>query len=218
MKRGTATFRAIAMIAVPVLALMLCSIPSSWLTAARAVQSGSGESSTKSNKPTPKKPLLRKPAPKPTPKKSSIPANSNAANSTPAGSNSNTSDPDNSKRQKRKNLSSLRSEETTEGSRVTLTSDAPLNDYEAYQNGNRYFVVIPQSNPPSVSRDLNGRAYTYVEVNRRGNDTVLIFHLRIGYRGRIEQSFNRLAVVFTLKPSSSPSNTATPNANTQSGP
>ncbi|HEX8890208.1 MAG TPA: hypothetical protein VF779_13710, partial [Pyrinomonadaceae bacterium] len=37
----------------------------------------------------------------------------------------------------KKNITPLHSGDTTEGSRITITSDAALNDYSAYRNGDR---------------------------------------------------------------------------------
>ncbi|HEV7843220.1 MAG TPA: hypothetical protein VGO69_05955, partial [Pyrinomonadaceae bacterium] len=45
----------------------------------------------------------------------------------------------------RKSIASVRNVDTREGSRVTITSDVPLNDYAAYWSGDRYYVVIPDA-------------------------------------------------------------------------
>src|SRR3954464_11808036 len=38
-----------------------------------------------------------------------------------------------------------RGSETSSGSRVTIKSDDPLNDYSAYRSGDRFYVVLPKS-------------------------------------------------------------------------
>jgi CBS-domain-containing membrane protein len=43
-----------------------------------------------------------------------------------------------------KRLTAPRSYEPAEGSRVTISSDAPLNDYTAHRSDDRFHVVIPQ--------------------------------------------------------------------------
>ncbi|MBA3806188.1 MAG: hypothetical protein H0X14_10810, partial [Acidobacteria bacterium] len=125
----------------------------------------------------------------------------------------------------KKNLAALRGSDSPEGGRATITSDAPLNDYEAYRSGNRYYVVIPQANAPGAASGLRGRGYDDVQVHKRGNDTVLSFRLKAGTTAHVNQKFNRLEVVFNTPgdPSSgvaatgSPSGTAgsqTANGNT----
>ena len=59
----------------------------------------------------------------------------------------------------KKSITPLRVVDTQEGSRVTITSDAPLNDYSAYRSGNRFFVVIPQADAPRLLSALRGRGF-----------------------------------------------------------
>ena len=49
-----------------------------------------------------------------------------------------------------KTITPLRSNDTNEGSRITIRADAPLNDYSAYRSGDRYYVVIPDANAPGA--------------------------------------------------------------------
>src|ERR1700687_1370830 len=43
---------------------------------------------------------------------------------------------------KRQHIATLRSSDSPEGSRVALSSDQSLNDYEAYRRGARFYVRI----------------------------------------------------------------------------
>src|SRR5688572_24499643 len=72
----------------------------------------------------------------------------------------------------KKNITPIRSGETSEGSRITITSDAPLNDYSAYRSGDRYYVVIPEANAPRAQGGLRGRGFEDVQVQKRGDDAV----------------------------------------------
>jgi HEAT repeats len=113
----------------------------------------------------------------------------------------------------KKNLAALRTGESPEGGRATITSDAPLNDYEAYRSGNRYYVVIPQASAPSVPGNARGRGFDDVQVHKRGNDTVLSFRLKPGTSAHVNQKFNRLEVVFNA-PGDSTSGSQSGTANT----
>jgi HEAT repeat protein len=113
-----------------------------------------------------------------------------------AGVNANTAATAQAKPQ-RKNITPLRSGDTSEGSRITITSDAPLNDYSAYRSGDRYYVVIPEANAPRAQSGLRGRGFEDVQVQKRGNDAILSFKLQPGTNARVSQRFNRLDVELT---------------------
>jgi hypothetical protein len=49
---------------------------------------------------------------------------------------------------KRTHVATLRSSDSPEGSRVALSSDQSLNDYEAYRRGDRFYVRIPAADVP----------------------------------------------------------------------
>ena len=142
-----------------------------------------------------------------------------AQTQTDSNNNSATATPTPQKPQK-KNLAALRGSDSPQGGRATITSDVPLNDYEAYRSGNRYYVVIPQANAPGAPGGLRGRGYDDVQVHKRGNDTVLSFRLKPGTTAHVNQKFNRLEVVFNTPgdaATDSPSGTAgsqTANGNT----
>lgn len=106
---------------------------------------------------------------------------------------------------RRKSIASVRNFDTSDGSRVSITSDVPLNDYAAYLSGNRYYVVIPDADiitrdVQSLQNSLRGQGFQDVRIERKGNDIVLSFGLRPGMRARVEQKFNRLDILFTAPP------------------
>ncbi|HEX8142635.1 MAG TPA: HEAT repeat domain-containing protein [Pyrinomonadaceae bacterium] len=130
----------------------------------------------------------------------------------------------------KKSLTELRASDSPQGGRATITSDVPLNDYEAYRSGNRYYVVIPQASAPTVPGNMRARGFEDVEVHKRGNDTVLSFRLKPGTTAYVKQKFNKLDVVFNspgaagqppqtgpdaINPQSTTANSLTGNTNGQ---
>jgi hypothetical protein len=106
---------------------------------------------------------------------------------------------------RKKSIASVRNLDTADGSRVSITSDVPLNDYAAYWSGDRYFVVIPEAdlstrNVQALQSSLRGQGFQEVRIERKGNDVVISFRLQPGMRARVEQKFNRLDVIFTAPP------------------
>ncbi len=101
-------------------------------------------------------------------------------------------------------IASLRSRETKEGARVTLTSDAELTNYTTYESGGRFFVRIPRAEAwdaaASVAESLRGRGFADARVERRGSDVLLSFKLEAGATAEVRQSFNRLEVSFAQDP------------------
>jgi HEAT repeat protein len=89
-----------------------------------------------------------------------------------------------------------RGSDTAQGSRVTIKSDNPLNDYSAYRSGDRFYVVLPRAAAGSVARGGAGKGYTDMQVQQRGDSVVLSYHVQPGAKPRVEQKFNRLDVVF----------------------
>lgn len=99
---------------------------------------------------------------------------------------------------KKKGLAPVRQEDGPDGSsRVTITYNTPLSDYSAYRQGDRFVVVIPKADAPRLGSNLRGRGFDGVQVERRGEDTILSFRIRPGTRARVDQQFNRLDVVFS---------------------
>src|SRR6267143_733281 len=98
---------------------------------------------------------------------------------------------------KRTHVATLRSSDSAEGSRVALSSDQSLNDYEAYRRGDRFYVRIPAADVPRAEA-VRGRGFADVKTQRSGDSTVLSFRLQPGATARVEQHSNRLEVVFTV--------------------
>jgi Carbohydrate family 9 binding domain-like len=97
-----------------------------------------------------------------------------------------------------KRLATIRSLEATEGSRVVITSDASLSDYQAFADNGRFYVLIPTAVEPTAQHDLQrGRGFTNVEIGQRGDDVMISFILEAGARASVNQRFNRLEVLFT---------------------
>jgi hypothetical protein len=119
---------------------------------------------------------------------------------------------------KRNRVATLRASDSPEGSRVALTSDQSLSDYEAYRRGDRFYVKIPPSDVPR-SEIVRGRAFADVKVQRGADSTVVSFRLQPGATARVEQSANKLNVVFTMPGArSSASNSGRDVARNDAGP
>jgi hypothetical protein len=103
---------------------------------------------------------------------------------------------------KRQHVATLRSSDSPEGSRVALSSDQSLNDYEAYRRGDRFYVKIPAADMPRAEA-VRGRGFADVKTQRNGDSTVVSFRLQPGATARVEQRSNRLDVVFTVAGGSS---------------
>ena len=97
-----------------------------------------------------------------------------------------------------KRLASLRAADIAEGSRVTLTSDASLDDYTAYRVNDRFHILIPQAEPSAAIKSLQGRGFTDIQIERRGADLDLSFALQAGVTASVSQKFNRLDVIFNI--------------------
>jgi HEAT repeat protein len=95
-----------------------------------------------------------------------------------------------------KRLTPLRTSETADGSRVTITSDGELNDYSAYRSGDRFIVVVPQAEGAGGG-GARGRGFEGAQVEKRGKDLVYTFKLQPGATARVNQRFNRLDVQFS---------------------
>jgi hypothetical protein len=97
----------------------------------------------------------------------------------------------------RPHIAKLQASNSPEGSRVALTADQSLNDYEAFRRGDRFFLKIP---PAAVSRadDLRVRAFTDVRVEHTADATFVIFHLWPGVTAHVQQWGHKLEIVFTV--------------------
>lgn len=96
----------------------------------------------------------------------------------------------------KKRILMLRRNDSLDGARFTLTSDAPLGDYKSLAEGERVCVMIPQAAFISTRNETNGRGFTDMRVEQRDEDVVLSFRLQPGATVAVNQNFNRLDVVF----------------------
>src|SRR6266404_2933385 len=98
---------------------------------------------------------------------------------------------------RRQHTATLRASDSPDGSRVSLSSDQSLNNYEAYRRGDRFYVRIPAADVPRAEA-TRGRGFADVKAQRTGDSTVISFRLQPGATAHVEQHSNRLDVVFTL--------------------
>ena len=99
-----------------------------------------------------------------------------------------------------KRVAPLRTSELPDGARITITADAPLDDYSAYRAGDSFFVLLPHANVNAVQRDLallRGLVSTHVE--QRGADALISFQLAVGTTAHVKQNFNRLDVILSAQ-------------------
>ena len=104
-----------------------------------------------------------------------------------------------------------RGSDTQQGSRVTIKSDNPLNDYSAYRSGDRFYVVLPKASAAAAARGGSGRGYSDMQVQQRGDSVVLSYRVQPGAKPRVEQKFNRLDVVFDVPEGGGQQSASAPN-------
>lgn len=97
----------------------------------------------------------------------------------------------------RKRVVALRRSETRDGVRFTLTSDAALDDYRSYAEGERLFVLVPRASLASARGELaHGRGFADLRVEQREDGLLISFRLQTGATVAVNQTFNRLDVLF----------------------
>ena len=102
----------------------------------------------------------------------------------------------NSNNGRRNHNTTIRSADSADGSRVSITSDQSLADYEAYRRGERFYVKVPASEVPRAE-SLRGRGFNDVTSQRSGDGTTLSFRLQPGASAHVEQRGNKLDVVIS---------------------
>jgi hypothetical protein len=105
-----------------------------------------------------------------------------------------------------KRVTGLQPGAAAEGSRVTLLADAPLNDYEGFRRGDRFYVKIPHADFMTGVPQFRADGFESVQVQKGGEDVIVSFKLQPGATARINQYGNRLDVVFSA-PNRSSNNT-----------
>ncbi len=103
----------------------------------------------------------------------------------------------NSNSGKSPHVTTLHSRDSQEGSRVAISSDQSLNNYEAYRRGDHFYVKIPATDVPRAEA-VRGRGFADVKALRTGDSTVLSFRLQPGATAHVEQRANKLDVVVTV--------------------
>jgi hypothetical protein len=116
---------------------------------------------------------------------------------------SNSTNSNNSNSGKRNHIATIHSADSSEGSRVSISSDQALTDYEAYRRGDRFYVRIPASDVPRAEA-VRGRGFADVSAQRNGTSTTLAFRLQPGSTAHVQQSGNRLDVVIAVPGSNTP--------------
>src|SRR6266851_3162398 len=118
---------------------------------------------------------------------------------------------------KRPHVTTLRASDSPDGSRVTVSSDQSLNNYEAYRRGDRFYVRIPAADVTRAEA-TRGRGFGDVKAQRSGDSTVVSFRLQPGATAHVEQHSNRLEVVFTMPGGNSSTNAGRDTTRPQSNP
>ena len=98
---------------------------------------------------------------------------------------------------KRTHVATLRASDSSEGSRVAISSDQSLANYEAYRRGDRFYVKIPAADVPRAEA-VRGRGFADVKAQRTGDSTLLSFRLQPGATAHVEQRANKLDVVVSV--------------------
>lgn len=96
-----------------------------------------------------------------------------------------------------KHVTSVEMVQAGEGARVTVNSDAALNDYEAFRRGDRFYVKIPLAEFSFSQPRFHGNGFDDVQVQKVGDSVVVSFKLQLGASAHVEQHGNRLEVIFT---------------------
>ena len=96
-----------------------------------------------------------------------------------------------------KHITAIQLGAATEGSRVTVVSDSPLIDYEAFRRGNRFYVKIPLADLSAAAPHFRADGFEDVQVQKVGDSQIVSFKLQPGATARVDQRGNRLDVIFS---------------------
>src|SRR6185503_5556642 len=110
-----------------------------------------------------------------------------------------------------KHITAIQLGTAAEGSRVTVVSDSPLIDYEAFRRGNRFYVKIPLADLSAAAPHFRADGFEDVQVQKVGDSQIVSFKLQPGATARVDQRGNRLDVVFSAA-NRIPVNTGNPAA------
>jgi hypothetical protein len=96
-----------------------------------------------------------------------------------------------------RSVATVHSNDLSQGARVTIASNESLIDYEAYRQGDKFYVRIPITEVPRVET-LRGHGFAGVTATKNGDRVLLCFTLQPGATAHVEQSGNRLDVLIAL--------------------
>src|SRR5688500_13866393 len=94
-----------------------------------------------------------------------------------------------------KRITAVQLAESAEGSRVTVTGDSLLDDYEAFRRGDRFYVRIPATDFVAAQPSFQGKGFEDVQVQKVGDSVVISFRLQPGVNARVIGAANRLDVI-----------------------
>ncbi|HKO44695.1 MAG TPA: hypothetical protein VJU84_15560 [Pyrinomonadaceae bacterium] len=96
-----------------------------------------------------------------------------------------------------KRITAVQVGESAEGSRVIVTGDSLLDDYEAFRRGERFYLRIPSADFVAASPRFQGNGFEDVQVQKVGDSVVISFRLHPGANARVMGAANRLEIIFT---------------------
>jgi hypothetical protein len=96
-----------------------------------------------------------------------------------------------------KHITAIQLGGAAEGSRVTVVSDSPLIDYEAFRRGDRFYVKIPLADLSGAAPHFRADGFEDVQVQKVGDSLIVSFKLQPGASARVDQRGNRLDVIFS---------------------
>ena len=96
-----------------------------------------------------------------------------------------------------KRITAVQVGESAEGSRVIITGESLLDDYEAFRRGERFYVRIPSADFVAASPRFQGNGFEDVQVQKVGDSVVISFRLHPGANARVIGVANKLEVIFT---------------------
>jgi hypothetical protein len=106
---------------------------------------------------------------------------------------------------RRRRIVAPRVVETPEGTRVTVSADAPLGDYSTSRDGGHFRVLVPQSETASNGDGtLRGRGFDDGRIETEGDAVRLTFRPAADVTVRVTQGFNRLDLLFAPRTPQTP--------------
>jgi hypothetical protein len=105
-------------------------------------------------------------------------------------------------------ITALRVSNLPTGSRITIVSDAPLDGYTAYREGEGFYLLIPRAKMLLTEKTLEGHGFSSAKVEQHGDGVLLQFHLQVGATARASQSFNVIDIFLETQAASAGSENA----------